>query len=601
VQNPNVLLTILSSMAQKPDIKFDKLFQKLYNKQLWIMAYESIAANSGNMTAGSDGETIDGMSLELIDQMIEELKSSRYKPQPARRIYRDKANGSKRPIGIPSPQDKLLQTVVRFILEAIYEPKFSNASHGFRPERSCHTALEEVKKLISVRWWVEGDIKGFFDNLSHETLLEILKKRINDPRFLHLIEQFLKAGYIENWEFHKTYTGTPQGSNLSPILANIYLNELDQVMERKISEFNKGKARQKRPEYQRLQGRKKYARKKAEETGDWTQFHELQKEQLKMDATDNQDPNFRRMYYVRYADDFLIGIVGSKEDAQTTKTWLADYLRDELQLELSQEKTLITNAKERIRFLGYDIKRWTSNRILRFRTPYGVTTKRTTAYKLTLLIPRDKVEAFARTYGEPQQWQGKHRVKLLHLSELEILHIYNAEVRGFLNFYALADNFSSVANRLLWLTTTSFFKTLASKRQSSVMKAARSLKRGPSRYVIPAASADGTIKEHILISSAKYINRKAVRYERVDYLPYTWKYHSHSELGLRLMAQECEWCGTKDGPMEVHHVRKLKDLKGKQLWEQHMISRRRKTMILCRPCHRKLHAGTLNEQNKKKS
>jgi len=599
VQNPNVLLTILSSMAQKPEVKFDKLFQKLYNKQLWIMAYENIAANPGNMTEGSNGKTIDGMSLELIDQMIEDLKASRYKPQPARRTYRDKADGSKRPIGIPSPEDKLLQTVVRFILEAIYEPTFSEASHGFRPERSCHTALEQVKKLVSVRWWVKGDIKGFFDNVNHTKLLEILGKRITDKRFLHLLKQFLEAGYIEDWQFHKTYTGTPQGSNLSPLLANIYLNELDQKVQERISEFNKGKARKKRAEYARLRTNKQRAKKLAQETGDWTEYKAIQKKQLNMPATDPQDPNFRRMYYVRYADDFLIGISGSKGDAQETKTWLTEYLQDELKLELSQKKTLITNAKDRVRFLGYDIKRWSNNRILRFRTPYGVVTKRTTAYKLTLLMPKDKVHEFARTYGNPNGWKGTHRTKLLHLSELEIMLIYNAEIRGFLNFYALADNMTSIASDLLWLTTTSFLKTLAAKRQSSMKKVIRSLKQGPSRYVISIAKKNGETKDNTLISSTKYISRKSITYGVVDNIPYTWKFRSNSELGLRLLAQECEWCGTTEGPIEVHHVRKLKDLEGKKLWEKQMISRRRKTMVLCRTCHRKLHAGTLTEQNKK--
>jgi len=598
VQNPNVLLTILSSMAQKPEVKFDKLFQKLYNKELWIMAYENIAANSGNMTEGSNGKTIDGMSLELIDKMIEDLKASLYKPHPMRRTYRDKADGSKRPIGIPSPEDKLLQTVVRFMLEAIYEPTFSDASHGFRPERSCHTALEQVKKLISVRWWVEGDIKGFFDNVDHAKLLEIMGKRITDKRFLHLIKQFLEAGYIENWQFHKTYTGTPQGSNLSPLLSNIYLNELDQKMKEKITEFNKGKARKKRAEYARLRTRKQGVKKLARETGDWTEYKAVQKQQLDMPATDAQDPNFRRMYYIRYADDFLIGISGSKNDAQEMKSLLTEFLQDELHLELSQKKTLITNAKKRVRFLGYDIKRWSNNRILRFRTRYGVVTKRTTAYKLTLLMPKDKVHEFACTYGNPIGWEGTHRTRLLHLSELEIMLTYNAEIRGFLNFYTLADNMTSVASSLLWLTTTSFLKTLAAKRQSSMKKVIRSLKQGQSRYVISLTKKNGETKDYTLISSTKYINRKTITYGAVDYVPYTWKFRSHSELGLRLMAQECEWCGTKESPIEVHHVRKLKDLEGKKIWEKLMISRQRKTMVLCRTCHRKLHAGTLTEKNK---
>jgi group II intron reverse transcriptase/maturase len=215
VQNPNVLLTMLRNMAQKPEVKFDKLFQKLYNPELWLMAYQSIAPKPGNMTAGVDGKTIDGTGLEMIENLITELKASTYKPTPVRRIYIPKANGKLRPIGIPSSRDKLIQTVVKFILEAIYEPTFSEASHGFRPGKSCQTALASIKRMNGIRWWVEGDIKGFFDNLDHETLLRIIGKRITDKRFLHLIEQFLKAGYVEDWQYNKTYSGAPQGGNLT--------------------------------------------------------------------------------------------------------------------------------------------------------------------------------------------------------------------------------------------------------------------------------------------------------------------------------------------------------------------------------------------------
>jgi group II intron reverse transcriptase/maturase len=371
VQDPNILLAILSGMAQKPEVKFDKLFQKLYNVELWLMAYEQIAPKPGNMTAGVDGSTIDGMGMELIRGTIADLKASRYKPKPVRRIYIEKANGKLRPIGIPSFADKLLQTVVKLILEAIYEPTFSEASHGFRPNRSCHTALEQVKRMTGVRWWVEGDIAGFFDNLCHDTLLKILSKRITDRRFLHLIKQFLRAGYMEGWQYNRTYSGIPQGGNLSPMLSNIYLNELDQRMADKVREFNKGKKRQKRREYWRICDRRKRAKKKARQTGDWTAYKVLTREMLETQATEPQDPNFRRMYYCRYADDFLVGIIGSKEDAEAVKAWLNAYLREELQLELSAEKTLITHAKRRVRFLGYDIKRGDSKRRVKVSKKQG--------------------------------------------------------------------------------------------------------------------------------------------------------------------------------------------------------------------------------------
>jgi group II intron reverse transcriptase/maturase len=433
VQDPNALLTTLSNMALKPEVTFDKLFQKLYNAELWLLAYQRIAPKPGNMTAGVDGKTIDGAGLKLIRDAIADLKASRYKPLPVRRVYIPKPNGKQRPLGIPSFQDKLLGTVLKLILEAIYEPTFSKHAHGFRPERSCHTALATVKREMNgVRWWVEGDIKGFFDHVNHDTLLSILSKRITDKRFLHLIGQFLKAGYVEDWRHHQTYSGVPQGGTLSPVLSNIYLDELDRTMATKIAEFNRGKERVLKREYNRLRQAAKRAKQQARATGDWTRYKVLKQQMLQTEAKDPMDPDYRRMYYVRYADDFLVGINGNKTEAEALKIWLGDYLSSELQLELSAEKTLVTSAKERVRFLGYDIKRWSGTRILRYPTTQGVKTRRTGTYQLSLLMPPDKTIAFAREYGNPNTWHGERRSKLLNLSELEMLMTFNAEVRGFL-------------------------------------------------------------------------------------------------------------------------------------------------------------------------
>jgi len=596
VQDPNVLLTMLNRMAQKPEVKFDKLFQKLYNTDLWLMAYESIAPAAGNMTKGVDDRTVDGMGIERIRAVVADLKASRYRPAPVRRTYIEKTNGKLRPIGIPGFEDKLLQTVVKLILEAIYEPTFSEHSHGFRPGRSCHTALQQVKRMTGTKWWVEGDIKACFDSLDHQTLLTILGQRIIDKRFLHLVEQFLRAGYVEDWEYHDTYSGTPQGGNLSPVLANVYLNELDRQMEAKIAEFNHGKQRKLTSEYKRIINERRKAKKKAQQTGDWSTYKQLTAQMLETQATDPQDPGFRRMTYCRYADDFLVGIAGSKSDAITVKEWLTEYLKTELHLELSAEKTLITNARKRVRFLGYDIRRWRGKRILRYRTTHGPVIQRTCSQKLVLLIPREKCEQFTRTYGDTHRWHGKSRGSLTYLSELEILLIYNAEIRGFLGYYALADNLTSVGSNILWLTTSSFMRTLADKRRSTVNKVAKSLKQGPNHYTLTLKREDGIGKEYRLLSSTKQLHRKTVSYQStVDTVPNTWQFRGKTELGQRLSASRCEWCGTQNGPFEVHHVRKLKDLRGKTTWERYMIARQRKTLVLCKRCHVDLHAGRLRE------
>jgi group II intron reverse transcriptase/maturase len=599
VQNPNVLLTTLSRMAQKAEVKFDKLFQKLYNTDLWMMAYESIAPKPGNMTKGADDRTVDGMNLERIQVVTDDLKASRYTPTPVRRTYVKKANGKLRPIGIPSFEDKLLQTVVKLILEAIYEPTFSDTSHGFRPQRSCHTTLEQVKKMTGTKWWIEGDIAGFFDNLDHGTLLGILSQRIADKRFLHLIEQFLRAGYIENWQYYQTYSGTPQGGNLSPMLSNIYLNELDRWMSTKIAEFNRGKTRQLTPEYCRVADRRRQAKKKARKSGDWRTYKTLTAQMLDTQASDPQDPGFRRMTYCRYADDFLIGIIGSKADAIAMKECLTEYLRTELHLELSPDKTLITNARKRVRFLGYDIMRWPGERRLRYRRNGVSVIKRVANQQLTLLIPWDKIQMFAQPYGTVQNWRGQSRGNLAYLSELELLLLYNAEIRGFLGYYVLADNLTKIASNILWLTTASFLRTLADKHRSTLKQEAKHLKRGPNHYVVTYTKDDGTTREYELVSSTRQLERKKVSFDtNLDCIPSERHYRTNTELGQRLRANECEWCGTRQRPIEVHHIRKLKNLAGKSPWERIMLARRRKTLILCKTCHVNLHAGRLTESTR---
>ncbi len=599
MQQPNVLLAILSKMAQKPEVKFDNLFSKLYNTELWLLAYQSIAPKPGNLTTGVDGKNIDGMGNKVISQLITELKSSRYKPHPVRRVYLPKPDGRLRPIGIPSFRDKLLQTILKLILEAIYEPTFSDASHGFRPQRSCHTALSEVKKMHGTRWWVEADIKGFFDNVSHEILIAILSKRITDKRFLNLVAQFLGAGYAENWIYHKTYSGVPQGGNLSPVLSNIFLNELDQTMAKKIKEFNTGRFRRKNLEYHRITMSASYAKKRARQTGKWGKYKELCKQARQLPSRDPNDPHYRRLTYIRYADDVLLGVIGSKAEAVELKNWLETYLKDELNLELSRTKTLITPASKRIRFLGYDIKRWSGERIFRFRNKNSTITKRTGSFGLRLLVPHDKVISFAKEYGNTQTWRGTHRSKLLRLSELEILMTYNAEVRGFLGYYTLADNFTDATQRLLYLTTGSFFCTLANKRRSTFNKVLQSLKKGPNTYAVPLMKNGKAMREYFLVSSTQSFKKGALdQKSQPDQKPNTQMYRNRTELGQRLLAEQCEWCGSQ-GRVEVHHVRKLADLKGKEKWEQEMIQRQRKTMVLCVKCHHELHAGKLNEKKKK--
>ena len=279
VRNPDNVLNSLKSHANDKGYCYRRLYRNLFNQDFFLAAYQKIYAKEGNMTKGADGKTIDGMSIERITALIQALKTEEYKPAPSRRVYIPKKNGKQRPLGIPSVEDKLVQEVVRMLLEGIYESSFANTSHGFRPNRSCHTALSMIqKRYTGTKWFIEGDISGFFDHIDHEVLISILRKRIGDERFLRLIRKFLKAGYLEEWKFHNTYSGTPQGGIISPILANIYLDQLDQYMNELKKKFDRGTKRKTSPEYAKIARRKRTLQQKLAKCADPYQRSTIQEE-----------------------------------------------------------------------------------------------------------------------------------------------------------------------------------------------------------------------------------------------------------------------------------------------------------------------------------
>jgi len=364
MRNPQNVLINLTKHSKDTNYKYERLYRILFNGNMYLIAYQKIYANVGNMTKGTDNKTIDGMSLERIEKIINSLKDESYQPKPSRRTYIPKKNGKKRPLGIPSFEDKLLQQVIKMILEAIYEGYFEDCSHGFRPNKSCHTALTEIQTTFTgCKWFIEGDIKGFFDNINHNVLINILKERINDERFIRLIRKFLNAGYVEDWTFHKTYSGTPQGGIISPILANIYLDKLDKYMKEYAENFKKGKKRKRTAEYRQNEVMLKKARDILNKADTEEKrniavktIRQLEKERFDIPHSEPMDTDYKRLVYVRYADDWICGVIGSKEDCRKIKEDIKNFLSEKLHLELSDEKTLITNAKDKARFLGYDIR-----------------------------------------------------------------------------------------------------------------------------------------------------------------------------------------------------------------------------------------------------
>jgi group II intron reverse transcriptase/maturase len=275
----------------------DKLYKLLYDRKLYQIAYDKLKSKPGNMTPGITPTTLDGISLEVIDKIIEEMKLGTFQFQPGRRVNIPKANGKTRPLTIAPPRDKLVQECIRMILESIYESSFSEYSHGFRPNKGCHSALKMMNQKFRVTsWFIEGDISNCFPSIDHDILIQILEERIKDKRLIDLIRKALKAGYFEFKELSISVVGTPQGSIISPILANIYLDKLDKFVETLKSEFDKGSKASVNPEWKRLEN----AMWRAKTIED---KRRIRKELIAIKSKLAIDPNFKRLSYVRYADD----------------------------------------------------------------------------------------------------------------------------------------------------------------------------------------------------------------------------------------------------------------------------------------------------------
>ncbi len=381
--------------------------------------------NRGTATPGIDGETLDGLTIERVNGWVRSMVEGSYRASPVKRVFIPKANGKLRPLGIPTYADRLVQNAQREILQRIYEPVFSIHSYGFRPGRSCHTALMQIQRYwTATKWFVEVDIKGYFDNINHDVLLNLLRKRIDDEAFIATIRAQLQAGVMENlagesktnkskgsqWEYRRTYSGTPQGGIVSPILANIYLHELDEYMGEEIKAFDRGTKRRGNPNHERVMrtigGHRAKVKKLGEVGADSperqrhiAEIKELTQTMRSLPSKDPMDPNYRRLKYVRYADDFLIGVIGSKADAEAVLVKVRAFLKDILLLEVSEDKTGIVKASDGARFLGYDIRTKTGVRIAKIQQDGYVSTKRCSAERIILTTPAEKLSAFCNRHG----------------------------------------------------------------------------------------------------------------------------------------------------------------------------------------------------------
>ena len=585
MQETGVVLGVLRERGRK-GLPCTQLYRQMFNRELYLTAYGNIYSNQGAMTPGANEETADGMSEEKIEQIIGLMRNERYRFSPARRIYIPKKNGRLRPLGLPSWSDKLAGEVVRLLLEAIYEPQFSRWSHGFRRNRGCHTALRDIQNTwTGTTWFIEGDISDCFGSLDHEILLRILADKIHDQRFLRLIRNMLKAGYLEDWEYHDSLSGCPQGGVVSPILSNVYLDKLDKFVEQElIPQYTRGTRRKCNPEYDRIQ----YQLARARKRGDRAAARDLEKQLRSLPASDPMDPGYRRLKYTRYADDHILGFIGPKAEAEEIKAKLAKFLRETLGLELNQQKTLITHARsQHARFLGYDITVQHS----RDKITGG---RRTVNGTIALRVPRDVIKAQIARYR--RRGKPSHRPRLQNLDDYDIVRKYGAEYAGVVSYYLLARDVYRLTT-LRWNAESSMLRTLARKHRSSVAKMA-------ARHKAKIETSDGLRtcfearkhregKKDLVARFGGIILRQDRRAVIRDPAPAPAAY-PRKELVKRLRTRECELCETGT-TVTVHQVTGLKTLgkpgPGQPAWAALMAKMRRKTLIVCAPCHDWIHAN----------
>jgi group II intron reverse transcriptase/maturase len=677
----NNRLTSLSKM--NVEYKANGLYTLLFDDAIWYQAYQNIYPNRGAFTKGINEDTLDNFDKDRISKIITSLKDKSYTPNPVRRVLIPKSNGKTRPLGIPTGNDKLVQEACRIILEAIYEPKFSNSSHGFRPNRSCHTALNSVVKWTGTKWFIEFDIKGCFDNIDHNILIKILNRRIEDKRFISLIIKFLDAGYMLNWKYDNTFSGTPQGGIISPILSNIYLNELDNFLDKKCELINSTvNNRRLTDNYVKLNNDCNTAKRsiyywkdKIEQIYNyidininqkfsesdreiiWNKFSEsfeivnnlgkghprlqdtLRKLMLPISRNFNLDlsdlvkctkyqqhlevynkyktiidtyPNIiratkvtdtscglERLHYVRYADDFICGYIGTKDQAIKIFEEIQEFIKTQLNLDIALEKSRISD-KSGIEFLGYHISMPKDNNGRKINS-IGVNNKRSIV-RPVFKIPSNKAISFVKRngYGDFVAGLSTHRSYLINYDDIEIINQYNAEVRGLMYYYRYAVNCKDIIGRIQWLSQYSMLKTLGAKHKCSVAQIFKN-----KLIKVRKHSRIGKIWYYTIGDTGKEIevfNIKDVEYKNIFDLDTTRcndncnvkTINIRSSALKKLIAENCEVCGksSDDVSIVLHHWNPIRNIPDTDtIWGKVYKMRQRKTIAVCHECHMRIHHG----------
>jgi group II intron reverse transcriptase/maturase len=573
----------------------EDLYRLLYKTDLYIIAYERIKSKPGNMTPGTDGETLDGFSLDNIQTIIHDMKTEQFQFKAVRTSYIPKTNGKMRKLGIPCVRDKIVQEVMLMVLEAIYDspdgPYFLDTSHGFRPNRSCHTALREIRgKWAAINWLVEGDITNCFDDIDHATLVKLLRKKIRDERFLNLVWKLLRAGYLNlQGEHQNSLAGTPQGTLISPILSNIYLHELDTKVEELRQTLEKGKKKHRNPLHRKLSARKQRLVRRGQT--DTKEYRTLVKQIRQLPAVEVNDPNFIRIKYLRYADDWLIGISGPHALAEHIKATLATFLKDELNLTLNQDKTRVTHAKqEQATFLGtlISIGRGGIQKVVATTNGSGrIIHRRSTGWETVIDAPKQRLinrlhdKGFCTTQGEPTT-----KLSWINLDADQTVSLFNGINRGIQNYYRFVDNIGSIAT-LQYILRFSLAKTLAAKYRISVRQV---FQRFGNNLTITVKAEDGSSNRQISFYRntdwEKKRNAFITNNITIDQVQMALRLRSRSKLG-----KPCCICGSTQ-QVEMHHVRHIRKIGQKTKGFTTVLQAlNRKQIPTCRPCHLKIHRG----------
>lgn len=580
-------------LERKHGNKYYKLLNILTDVNFLIKAYNSIKSKPGNITRGNDYETLDGISLEYFQKVSNDIKQNKFKFKPGRVVKIPKKDPNKyRQLTIISPRDKIVQKAILMILQSIWEPIFSDKSHGFRPNRSTHTALANIY-LTGNRfsWVIQGDLIKCFDNIPHEIIMREIQKRIGDPALIALLWKFLRAGYTIDKKYVKGTIGVPQGSILSPFLANVVLDLFDKYMEKYIKNFNIGKTRKVSREYNKLI----YYLRRAKDQNDFKEIKRINQLIKTMASVDYMDTKFKRLNYIRYADDFVILVSGSLNDAKHIKLNAKEFLRSHCEAELNDEKTLITNIMDnKFEFLGADIRKPRRTNITTIRN--GVDLR---------IVPRIFVNApiykliqklidtgFIRRDKAGKIWPLSYN-KIVNLSHYEIIKFYNSKINGIVNYYSFASNRPKL-QRILYYLQFSCAYTLATKYKSTMPKMFQ--KFGNS---LKDKETDIKLNLYNSLKVTHYFNKTLIS-DPFQNMNISWS----NKITQKTFGQTCKICGTTT-QLEAHHLRKVADIRhlmrtSNSTYAKWIGATNRKQIIICKYHHQLLHKGQLTPADLKK-